>query len=214
MKLFRWLFLALLTTLPASCRLSFFSEMAAKTGDTLYQDDFHDPSSGWAHSSGSMGAMDYYNGTYRIQVNIPNYDLWAVSGKTFGDVRVEADMARFAGPEENRFGLICRYRDSQNFYFFIISSDGYYAIGKVSRGLRTLLGQEMMTFNTAIRPGITPNHLRADCVGQKLTLYVNSQRIAMTQDPEFTGGDTGLLAGVFDMAGVDVIFENFKVIKP
>jgi hypothetical protein len=213
-KFLRYFFLVLLACLLASCRSSIFTNLAAQPGDTLYQDDFSDSSSGWARVSSSVGAMDYYNGTFRILVNLVDYDLWAVASQAFGDVRIETDAARFAGPEENRFGLICRYRDPQNFYFFVISSDGYYAIGKVSGGVHSLLGQEMMAYSTAIFPGIAPNHLRADCIGPALTFYVNGQMVAITQDAAYVAGDVGLLAGAFDTPGVDVIFDNFVVVKP
>ena len=33
-------------------------------------------------------------------------------------------------PDNNAYGVICRYTDLQNFYVFLVSADGYYAIGK------------------------------------------------------------------------------------
>jgi hypothetical protein len=208
------IWLVALAVLLAGCGSAFVSEQDAQPGDILYQDDFSRPSNGWARTSAQVGAMDYYSGVYRILVSLPDYDLWSVAGASFRDVRVEVDAGRFGGPEENRFGLVCRYRNAQDFYFFIISSDGYYAIGKVNGGVRFLLGQSAMSYNAAIVTGVAPNHLRFDCIGSALTGYVNGQMIAIAQDGDFSEGDVGLLAGAFNVPGVDIVFDNFIVIKP
>ncbi|KAF0106730.1 MAG: hypothetical protein FD146_2322 [Anaerolineaceae bacterium] len=205
--------LALLFLL-AGCGSGFAAELDAQPGDALYQDDFSDPSSGWPRISAEVGAMDYYNGVYRILVNAADYDLWSAPGKNYTDVRLEVDAARLAGPAENRFGLVCRYRSAQDFYFFVISSDGYYTIGKFGGGVVSLLGQPTMAYNAAIVTGVAPNHLRFDCVGASLTGYVNGQMVAITQDAAFPDGDVGLIAGAFDVPGVDVVFDNFVVMKP
>jgi hypothetical protein len=205
--------LALLFLL-AGCGSGFVAERDAQPGDVLYQDDFSNPGTDWPRISTEVGAMDYYNGVYRILVNAADYDLWSVPGKNYTDVRLEVDAARLGGPAENRFGLVCRYRSAQDFYFFVISSDGYYAIGKSGGGVVSLLGQPMMAPSLSIVTGVAPNHLRFDCVGASLTGYVNGQMVAITQDAAFPDGDAGLIAGAFDMPGVDVVFDNFVVIKP
>jgi hypothetical protein len=197
-----------------ACQTALIADLVTRPGDTLFKDDFSSPSSGWSRTVSRNGAMDYDAGTYRMLILKTNYDLWSVSGQAFKDVRVEAGATRVKGPVENRFGLICRFRDSRNFYFFIISSDGYFAIGKVRDGVRTLLGQTMMAPNPAIALGGSPNRLRFDCVGPALTAYVNDLIVAATGDSDFPAGDVGLLAGTFTQSGVDVAFDHFVVIKP
>jgi len=197
-----------------ACKSYLVGDLLTQSGDVLFVDDFSDPGSGWARASSPSGVMDYDNNGYRIWVNTPNYDLWSTPGLDFSDVRIEVDAAKVGGPDENRFGLICRYRDGQNFYFLIVSSDGYYAIGKVQDGQRTLLGQEMMAYSAAIKTGMDINHLRADCFGAGLMLYVNGMLVAAVQGDDFTSGDVGLLVGTFDQPGADVLFDNFVVLKP
>ena len=209
-----WFLLALIPLLLLSCQTSLIADLVTQPGGTLYKDDFSDPTSGWSRTVSRNGAMDYDAGTYRMLILKTNYDLWSVSGHAFQDVRVEAGAIRVKGPLENRFGLICRFRDARDFYFFIISSDGYYAIGKVRDGVRTLLGQPMMAPNPAIVTGGGPNRLRFDCIGPALTAYVNDLIVAATGDADFPAGDVGLLAGTFSQVGVDVAFDHFVVIKP
>ena len=178
----------------------------------LYQEDFEDNTTGWARIKNENGIMDYDNGGYRILVRQPKLNIWSTSEQNFGDVRIEADVIKLNGPDENRMGLMCRYQ-AGDYYFFIISNDGYYTIGKFMGGTPVLLGQNEMQASETIQPGAS-NHLRADCIGNTLALYVNYTQVATAQDTDLPNGDVGVLAGAFDEAGVDVLFYHFVVIQP
>jgi hypothetical protein len=180
----------------------------------LFQDDFSDPSSGWDRINQSDGITDYADGVYRIFVNTVNTDIWSNPGLDFGDVRVEVDATKVGGNDNNDFGVICRYQDSDNYYFFIASSDGYYGIGRFVGGKQELIGVESMPPSEVIKKGDATNHLRADCIGSKLSLFVNDQFLTQVEDTAFTSGDVGLLAGSLDSPGVDIHFDNFKALKP
>jgi hypothetical protein len=186
--------------------------LPAKPGDILFEDEFENNSTGWDRVLNDKGIMDYDQGSYRILVQQPTMNFWSTPEKNFRDVRVEADVIRLNGPDENRAGLICRYQ-SGDYYFFIISSDGFYAIGKFIGGNTILLGQSEMQSSEFIISNST-NHLRADCVGNTLTFFVNFNQIASVQDTDFPSGDVGLLAGTFSEAGVDVSFDHFVVMQP
>jgi len=195
-----------LPTSPAQTILS------GNPGDILYQELFADNTSGWDRLLNDGGIMDYDSGGYRFLIREPKVNYWSTPGKYFGDVRVEADVTRLNGPEENRAGLICRYQEGDH-YFFIISTDGFYGVGKFIGGQTTLIGQEsMVPSDVILTDGM--NHLRADCVGETLTFYVNFTQVASVQDADLSAGDIGLLAGAFNEPGVDVLFQNFVVIQP
>ncbi len=180
----------------------------------LFQDDFSNPNSGWDSVRADEGITDYEDGVYRIVVNTPNQDVWANPGKSFTDVHIEVEATKRGGPDDNDFGVICRYQDTDNFYFFIISSDGYYGIGKVQNGAQQLLGAENMEQSDAIYQGEASNRIAAECKGDQLTLWVNGTRLFSTQDADFTSGDVGLMAGTFDTPGTDIAFDNFIVTQP
>jgi hypothetical protein len=203
-----------LVLILSACQNAWLAELVTRPGEALYRDDFSDPVNGWPQSVSENGTLGYADNTYQMLVQSAGYDLRAVSGQVFGNVRIEVDATRLAGPMDNRFGLICHFQDMNNYYVFIISSDGYYAIGKIRNGAAILLGQEMMAYSAAILQGSGSNHLRFDCVGDSLTGYVNGQLIAITNDADFSSGDAGLIAGAFDETGVYVSFDNFLVIKP
>jgi len=212
-----FLFIVLLFMASLACQVSLpittTPTPVARAGDTLFFDDFTKPSTGWKRFTSAEGTMDYDGNGYRFLVNALQANFWSTPGKSFKDVRMEVDVAKLSGPDENRIGLLCRFTEG-NYYFFMVSSDGYYTIGKYIGGNAIQLGQTEMQYNEAIHTGLAINHLRADCVGNTFTLYVNGSPVAQAQDSDFAEGDVGLLAGTFSQPGVDVIFDNFVVLQP
>ena len=218
MKRYRLLLLlVILVSASLACQLAVqMTEQFSSPGEAIFRDDFSQPFNGWLRGTElpNGGISDYEDGGFRIYVNEPNFDYWSVPDLEFTNTRIEVDAVKQAGPEINRFGLICRYQDELNYYFFIASSDGYYAIGKVKDDQLSLIGMEEMLPSSAILSGSGLNHLRADCVDSQLTFFVNGQLAAQVFDTDFATGDVGILAGTFNEPGVDVVFDNFVVVKP
>jgi hypothetical protein len=157
---------------------------------------------------------DYEDGRYRIVVNATNADYWANPGLEFDNVAIDVDAGKISGPNDNDYGVICRYQDVKNFYFFIISSDGYYGIGKVVDGVQRLLDPPQMYHSEKILTGEGPNHLQVFCNGSLLMLSVNGDLIAQATDDSFVNGDIGLIVGSFAESGVDIWFDNLSVRVP
>jgi len=153
-------------------------------------------------------------GVYRIIVNQPEMNVLAKPGLMFSDVHIEVDTGKYSGADDNLFGVACRVNKNSEYYTFLVSSDGYYGIGKMKHGEHTLLGSTMMEYSDAINKGQAPNRLAVDCVGGNLALSVNGQLLKFVQDAEWASGDVGLIVGVFETAGADIIFDNFSVTKP
>ncbi len=183
------------------------------SGSVLFQDDFAQQTTGWDRMLVNEGVMDYDSGGYRILVNALQTNFWSTPDKNFIDTRIEVDTGKLAGPDENRIGLLCRF-NGKDYYFFIITSDGFYGVGLFKDGQATLLGQSEMLPSANINKGLAINHLRADCAGTMLTFYVNGFQIAQTQDVNLVSGDVGIIAGTFATSGVDIIFDNFVVLQP
>ena len=190
------------------------SAQAAATGNVLFSDDFSSTDSGWDRRSDEQVITDYARGGYRIWVNETQSDIWAHPGISVEDAVIEVDATMTAGPLDNDFGVLCRYQDAENFYIFVISSDGFAIIAKYNAGEWTGLSGDVMQPADAIVQGKTTNHLRAECVGSSLRLYVNELLVADVSDDTLASGDVGLVAGAYDEAGTDIFFDNFKVLRP
>ena len=184
----------------------------------LFADDFADTGSGWDQYTGAEGTVNYDQGHYVIQVDQPNLYLWGTPGLNLTDAVVEAEATHAAGPVNNEYGLICRFTksgDKSSFYFFVVSSDGYYVSGKIVKNQLTYLDPVDFQEAAAIHTGAgAANHLSATCQGQTFTFAVNGQPLSQFTDSDLPYGDIGLLAGTFAEAGAGIHFDNVEVNQP
>ncbi|MDF1499167.1 MAG: hypothetical protein P1P76_01685 [Anaerolineales bacterium] len=183
-------------------------------GEVLFQDDFAISTSGWDRYRDGLYQADYDQGSYRIEVFTPDTMVWSLPNLSYTDVILRVQTWRAAGPEDNLFGLLCRYQDADNFTFFALSSDGYVGIGQYIEGQRTLLSDESLLPVDGIRPGDNINLIEARCVSDELTLSVNGQLAAQVRSESALEGDIGLLAGTYEEPGVEIRFDNFSMLQP
>lgn len=215
MKFRFWHLILLLVMISMACRVSTPGISFLQSRSAIFEDDFSNTSSGWDRVHAGTYLMDYAQGSYRIFVSEPMVDVWSNPGLYYEDVIVEVEATMVGGPDDNAYGLICRSnKDVGGYYFFIISSDGYYAIGKVSGGEQVLLGYDVMQPSNTVRQGYTTNHIRAECIGDRLTLYVNGDRLSEVYDADYLSGDVGLMAGSLEAPGVYIQFDNFLAKRP
>ena len=182
--------------------------------EAAFYDDFSDDDSGWDQIQSSAGSTGYHADMFRISVTAPNTDLFSNPGLSFKDIVVEVNARREEGPDDNSFGVICRYRDPQNFYSGQISSDGYAGIFRMKEGKYQLLGMDKMVPAPAVLGGATLNAIRLECIGHALILSVNGSPVDYREDDSFESGDVGLIAGTFGVPGVTISFDDFIVNAP
>ena len=216
----RWLVICAIFLAATGCTSSGGAATPAAPG-VLFQDDFSNPDSGWDVHSGADMTVNYTDGRYLISVAEPGVNVWARPGLNLSDLRLEAESWYGAGPINNEYGLLCRYErhgdGSNSFYFFFVSSDGYYALGKVVRDVRTILsppeGSYQPTDALRLEPDAS-NALAATCAGSQFSLAVNGVTVGEFTDEELNRGDIGLIAGTFDEGGVEIYFDNVVVRDP
>lgn len=182
----------------------------------VYQDDFEDPESGWdVYNYGDTLAL-YQDGEYRLGVFRTDYVAWGNPEpvQDLGDFEIEVDARAVEGPLDNNLGLLVRYQeDHENFYWFQISSDGLFSVDRLEGGewVTVVNWQE----STAIQQGLgVTNRLKVVCSGDQFTFYVNDTWLETVTDDTFASGNIGLAAGTFEEPGVVVHFDNLKVRRP
>jgi hypothetical protein len=184
----------------------------------LFTDDFSKADSGWDTYTGAEGAVAYDNGQYLIRVDEPQLYLWGTPGLNLTDAAIEGEATYAAGPVNNEFGVMCRFAkngDQSSFYFFVISSDGYYASGKVVKDKLTYLDPKDFQASSAISTDpAAVHHLAATCQGNKLSFSLNGVPLAAFEDSDLKRGDAGLIVGTFDEAGASLHFDNVVIRKP
>lgn len=178
-----------------------------------FLDDFSNLESGWGRVSDEVGVSDYFQEGYRISVLQNNNFKWSVVSREYSNVRVEVDANLIGGSEDNSLGVICRYEDTNNFYAFVISSDGFFAIRKrVDGGSITILGSESFQNSEFIRLGTETNRIVVECNGSSLRLSVNDQLLIEVQDIDISFGKVGLIVSTFGVDSTDILFDNFKAV--
>jgi hypothetical protein len=183
----------------------------------FFRDDFDDSSDGWGTDQCEEFGRGYADGEYFIELHRPNWFAWASAGRQFSDVSVEMDAYLASGSQDGHFGALCRYMNKDNFYYFAVSADGYYAIFKRLDGgdLEVLTGNgDGMVPSSAIKTGGQANRVAVTCQGAELSLYVNGELVDVVTDEAHVRGDVGV--GAASGAGGDarVHFDDFVVTEP
>ena len=212
--------LLLILTLLASCDLVETGPDSCEGTGSLFVDDFSgEQDCGWKlyNQGGAVSEIDEEAGVLRISTSQPGQVWWTNTGRNYDDVIVNVQARQVGGPNNNAYGLICRYQNEKNFYVFLISGDGYYTIGKYqssSDQITYLTENGQYQFSDVINQGMATNQIRASCIGDELSLTVNGIPLFTTTDPTFVTGDVGLAVSTLEPGTAVVEFDNFTVLAP
>jgi hypothetical protein len=188
-------------------------DVKAIPGASILEEDFEDPESGWdVYNEGDTVAL-YLGGEYRLGVFVENYVTWGnpESALDLDDFEIEVDARQVEGPLDNNFGFLLRYQPGDEaFYWFQISSDGYYSVSRMEKDD----WMELVTWEVsdAIQQGLdATNQIKVVCVGGSYSFYVNGEHLTTFTDSALTGGSIGLAAGTYNEAGVVIHYDNLMV---
>jgi len=185
-------------------------------GNVLSWDNFSGTSSGWDRTKEDSVGNYYDNGRYRMYAMETTRFAISPIEVLEQDVVVEVDASRTGDVPNNpssNWGVICRSINDENFYQMGISYEGRPYIRKLKDNGFSTLASGPFYRGSAIREGRSTNHIRGDCLGSNLILYVNDQKVLEASDSEFDSGNVGLY--VQDTGngppGTDVSFDNFSI---
>jgi len=195
------------------------ASFAFLSSDMPFKDDFSSTSSGWLREEYESGAVsDYANGGYRLYLPKRSTHLLALAPPPVEPedtiVEVDATITGASTAETSYWGVVCRGDLEGNYYGMGINNDGRAYITKITNGNFAELTSGS---NDAISNGSEPNHIRGECVGSNLTLFVNDQKILEADDADYDSGSVGLFVakgGTGRYSDTDVSFDNFAVSKP
>ncbi|MEX2143012.1 MAG: serine protease [Anaerolineales bacterium] len=194
----------------------------------LVSDDFSDETSGWDVYSFESGSAYYFGGEYYLE-DIPGDPYYqARSYLNIANVEMSIDIRVDQSNGDNEVDFICRYVDSDNTYEFRLFEDGYVGISKWLAGEYV----NLVEAQAGIAPlGDTTHRVTVVCDGSYLSLSVDGQLVAETNDDSFSSGDLGLAVfapsagerfvaafdnftattlGTEETEGASVIFDDFS----
>lgn len=182
--------------------------------DVTFSDEFRRDNGEWFTESDDDVTYEYAGRTLHIIVNSENRLGWTFNSTidelAAVDYLVEVDVEQVAGPADAELGLIFRFVDEENFYFFAVSNLGTYSLWKlVDNEWEAILDwtetDALQTDAEAI------NRLSVLTEGSQITLLANDVALAQLEDDTFATGTVGLMVGTFDEVGVDVAFDNLDL---
>ncbi|HEV8635624.1 MAG TPA: hypothetical protein VG370_15470, partial [Chloroflexota bacterium] len=190
---------------------TFSPPSAVEPGAVLVQQDFSGGGGGLGEASNAFVEAGVVEGAYRFLFRQGGRTRdTGVSGQFGPDVTIELDVTKARGPDDATAIVYCRTRDSANSYELWFQPDGAYGIGKRRNGELERLTRGAAP--AAIRSGGATNRVRADCVGDTLTLTVNGQRLAEVKDADYKLG--GVRFGARSPeggAGTTILVDNLIV---
>ncbi|MCS7222019.1 MAG: hypothetical protein RML36_05725 [Anaerolineae bacterium] len=197
------------TPTPVPEELSDFLTALKETTPVLTA-DFRREDDIWSTESDESAARFLERGAYHIRVEAENQIAWTNADVELSDFYLEVETAHVAGSLDNEFGVLFRYVDSENFYMFSISSDGYYRLQKlVNDEWETII---RWTPSRLIRTGEeSVNRLGLLAYGTRIILLVNGEVLDEAEDDTFISGNIGLVVGAFGESGVEIAFDNLNV---
>lgn len=213
-----FLFIMLSTLFLSACGLISSSPDTCEEEGMLFKDDFNgDQDCGWRQYSQGGAVVEIADGVLSISTSQPGQIWWTNPGRDFDNVVITTTARQVSGPDNNAYGVICRYQDENNFYIFLISGDGYYAIGKYQTGsdqITYLTDNGQYVFSDVINQGVATNLIRATCSGNQLSLSVNGIPLVTIEDPTFVRGDVGVGVSTLEPGAAVVHFDDFSVAAP
>ncbi len=199
-----------------------FRRMLADAGIAVsgvyFADDFSHPG-GWPVVQEDELGSGYENDGYTMFASAPD-QLFVITPKVYGqvaDMRVSADITQLEAGNDNEvfYGVVCRYQDLDNFYMFRINGYGSYSAAKVVNNEFTFFGEKNWFYNPdPMRPPGNVNTLRADCIGETLTFYINDIQVMQVTDPDLSQGTYGVVLGTIKTDYAKVRYDAFLVEQP
>jgi len=177
-----------------------------------FEDDFRQRV-GWPVESEVSFDLLFSPGGYTIKSRLKNDLIFSVRSDAYANVRVDVDGLVTAGSNDSYYGVICRFMNGGNYYILAVGSDGWYGIGKKALSQLRFIEEGHDTENI-IYNAFVPNQIRAECIKDRLTLYINDEKMLEVFDNEFTAGKVGLVVGNRTDEEVSILFDNFAVYQP
>lgn len=221
--------------------------LPSEAGKIIYLAAFDGFNEDWNQADGRLKAQIVESGALRLDVGDTNSIPFSEAKQHFGDFDLQVQATPVDGPLNNGYGVIFRLQSKANnspsdndFYLFMVSSDGYYQVSRSLNGVQKVLS--LWIPSDAVQQGIgATNWLRVVAKGDHFQFYVNNQlvNLCIPDNPnaestynQFTGecvggqmldtlidtsiasGQIGVVAQTFDEPGVIVDFDNLVVYGP
>jgi hypothetical protein len=176
------------------------------------EETFPDKGAGWVNASTKAKYGAYERTAYQFTLSAPGQlGLTYYENKRFTDTITNSLVMQVTSSEDAFFAGVCRYTNIENYYLFMVTSDGRYSIQKVENDQFSVLVP--WTFSPII-PVNRDLKLNVACVEKTLTMGVNGIPLTQVNNASHWRGLPGLAAGTFRNGQYAVAFDDLVIMTP
>ena len=184
------------------------------TGDKpSYEDNFSTSKNSLFSSFSDNISSNYFeNGKYRIKV-FPMKSSSAEWAKVISkDFQLEVEATQVSGPNDNGYGVVFGSNDFKNYYYFLISGDGYYQVSRMVNDVWSDELNDKWTKSDVIHKGNATNLIDIACKGGNFSFFVNDMLVFEFSDRNSDENTFGLIAKTMNTPGTVIVdFDNLKI---
>jgi hypothetical protein len=158
----------------------------------LLREDFSDNSNSWFEGDDKEISAKVANGQYLLEhkTDKTNYLInHPLELNAAQDFKIEAIVSQTAGANNVPFNLIWGGKDEDNFYFFGVTEDGKYIIGKNNAGQK--VNAVELTPSQFIKTKLAANKLGIQKSGGKIKFWINDNQVNEIPFEKFFGNNVG-----------------------
>lgn len=208
----------------------------------LYAADFEQYQDEWQQYDDGRLAAQMVDGALEIRVDDPNSSPFSLARYRFADFDMQVTTQAVEGTLNNSYGVAFRLQTQDNamladdnYYLFLISSDGFYSVIRRVNGEDKFLSAWILS--DVVEQGLeATNTLRVVAQGDAFSFFINNQlvQVCVPNNPEGEStyfnecidgemrdtltdtvlgqGQVGMIAQTLGEAGVAVQFDELVVI--
>lgn len=183
------IFLTLMLLLAGVYQLSRIAQrwhyvIDAIPGQLLYVTSFDAYNDDWEQYN-ERSSAEVVDGVLEVFLATTGRIVYSAVRPYFDDFDVSVDARALEGSEDNAYGILFRQRDRDNFYAFLVSSNGYYRVERTLAGSTRPLSEWYPT--PLVQTGLNAvNRLRVVGYEDRFQFYINGESVdlCIPDDPE------------------------------
>ncbi len=183
--------------------------------NVLFEDNFTDPSSGWAEAKFDNYFIGYHEPEYyHVEIDSPNSKttVFVPEKPTFSDVtievKVQTNSTKTATEGDYIYGPVFRRSGDQYYAFAISSTTKKWYVLKSSP-------TELVTLAEGTDPSIhdpdADDTLRVDAQGADFFFHLNGRLVSQLTDADYTEGEVGFYVQTFDSPQAHIHFDELTI---
>jgi hypothetical protein len=180
----------------------------------LFRDEFVLGQTGaWDLESDDAGSTTIVPEQLLIEIKEPQLVQYAtLTEPVLSDFSLEVDGRILSGSPQSSYGILFRMQSPEQFYRFEVTGDGTYILERHEDGGNRAIFMGDWLDSAFINQGINAvNRLGIEAQGPSISLFVNGELIEQVTDNAYPSGQIALDAGTFDMAPLQVAFDNLVI---